>query len=181
MSRFRKTIVFAVLTAALLCLSCWLQADVGLTDPAPFLRALAWLPGVGVLLLGVGIFLRRGSTAIFLDAVGGVTLAAGLVLFVLYGGMDNVTAPGADTAVNLVLCLWTALPLCFTVYTLVLGLNTRDDSRARRRLSSLIAVGLAVVLLVLLVSGRMLNLVHLKQDTDTGEDMAWIGTGENVE
>lgn len=178
MSRFKKTMLLAALTALLLCLSGWLQADIGLTDPAPFLRALTWLPGVGVALLGTGIFLRRGRTALFFDAVGGVTLAAGLVLFVLYGGMDNVTAPGADTAINLVLCLWTALPLCFTVYTMVLGFGTRDDSRVRRRLAAAVAAGLALWLLGMLVSGQMLQLVRLKQQPVGGEDIAFIGTGE---
>ncbi len=180
MSRFKRSMVFAAFTAALLCFSWWLQADVGLADPAPFLRALVWLPGAGILLLGLGIFLRRGSTALFLDIVGAVTLVSGLTLFVLYGGMENTYAPGADTAVNLVLCLWTVLPLSFVVYTLILGLNTRDDSRPRRRFAAGISVALAAWLLLLLISGQMLHFVRLEEGASVGKNTPYIATGETM-
>lgn len=180
MDRFKRTLTLSAVTAGLIFLSWWLQSQVTVQSPEGFLRALSCLPGAGVILLGTGIFLRRGATAVFLDVVGGVTLAAGLTLFVLYGGMDDPTAVGADTGINLVLCLWTALPVCFAVHTLVLGLGSREDTRVRRRIAGWTPVALFAWILVLLFSGQMLHLVHAKpvEEETHHSDLAWIGSEE---
>ena len=113
----------------------------------------------GVFLLAWGIVRRRGGDAHFLRAVGGVLLLCGVVLFVLYGGMEDTTAAGADTAMNLVLCLWTALPLVCLIRTAVLC------GGAHRPALWIPVALLAVWLVVLLATGQLLHFVHLAAET----------------
>lgn len=162
MKQNAKLLVYATCTAVVIAFSWWLQAGITLADAGGILRALGWLIVAGVLLVGVGIFLRRGADAVFADAAGGVTLAAALTLFLLYGGMDNTAAAGADTAANLLSCLWTALPLCFAVRTLVLAFGTREGSRRQYRAALLAAVVLLLWLAALIACGQLLHFQHLE-------------------
>ena len=152
MTQSKKTGLYCLLTAALTAVSWWLQAPVTLANPAPFLRALGAAAVTGVFLLAWGIVRRRGGDAHFLRAVGGV-------LFVLYGGMEDTTAAGADTAMNLVLCLWTALPLVCLIRTAVLC------GGAHRPALWIPVALLAVWLVVLLATGQLLHFVHLAAET----------------
>lgn len=159
MTQGKKTGLYLLLTALLTAVSWWLQTPITLEDPAPFHRALSWVAIAGVVLLAAGIVRRRGADAWFLMAVGGVLLLCGAVLLVLYGGMENASAPGADTAMNLMMCLWTALPLCFLIRTAVLC------GGARRSWLWLPVALLTVWLVVLLVTGQVLHFVHLAAET----------------
>ena len=85
-----------------------------------------------------------------------------MIFFLLYGGMDNAAASGADTAANLLMLVWTALPLCFFVRAAVLVGATREDtSRARRRPLLVASVVLLAWLVVLVLTGQMMHFVHL--------------------
>lgn len=159
MNEYHRGWLYAVATAGVLGFSWWLQA--GEMEADAFSLALSWLLAAGVLLLGGGIFLRRGSDALFLDCLGGVTLAAALILFLLYGGMESVTDPGAALGANMLLCLWTALPLAFVMRTLALGFSA-GASRGRHHPVAWVAVGLFLALLVLICTGEMLSFVNMK-------------------
>lgn len=159
MTQSKKTGLYCLLTAALTAISWWLQAPITLDDPAPFLRALGAAAVTGVFLLAWGIVRRRGGDAHFLRAVGGVLLLCGVVLFVLYGGMEDTAAAGADTAMNLVLCLWTALPLVCLIRTAVLC------GGAHRPALWIPVALLAVWLVVLFATGQLLHFVHLAAET----------------
>lgn len=150
----RKAGLYCLLSAALLLLSWWRQAPLTLEDPAPFLSALSWLTVVGVVLLAVGILLRRGADARFWQGMGGVALLCGLVLFWLYGGMEDSSAAGADVAMNLLMCLWTLLPLGCLIRTGALCFGAH--SRPLLWLWLLVMAGLVVLLL----TGQLMNFVH---------------------
>ncbi len=161
-SRVAKAAVYLVLTAALIGLSWWLQAGLAVISAVAILRALRWLLYGGVVLLGVGVFLRRGADAALLGGVGGGALLAWLVLFLLYGGMDNPAAAGADTACNLLMLIWTALPLATLIRAAVLIAATRaDEPLARRRPLMLALAALVAWLIALVIAGQMLHFVHL--------------------
>lgn len=150
----RKAGLYCFLSVALLLLSWWQQAPLTLEDPAPFLSALSWLTVAGVVLLAVGILLRRGADARFWQALGGATLLCGLVLYWLYGGMEDSTAAGADVAMNLLMCLWTLLPLACLIRTGILCFG------AHRK--PLLWLWLLVMtgLVVLLLTGQLMHFVH---------------------
>lgn len=161
-SRNVKAALYLTLTAALIALGWWLQAGLTVISVAVILRALRWLLYSGVLLLGVGVFLRRGADALLLGIVGGGALAVWLVLFLLYGGMDNPAAAGADTACNLLMLVWTAVPLATLIRAAVLIAATRThEPPARRRPLMITLAALIVWMLVLVIAGQMLHFVHL--------------------
>lgn len=161
-SRVAKAALYLTLTAALVALSWWLQAGLTALSAAAVLRALRWLLYSGVLLLGVGIFLRRGADALLLGGIGGGSLLTWLVLFLLYGGMDNAAATGADTASNLLMLAWTAVPLALLIRSAVLIAATRaHESSARRRPLTLALSALIAWMVVLVLAGQMLHFVHL--------------------
>lgn len=161
-SRVAKTAVYLVLTVALIALSWWLQAGLAVISVVSVLRALRWLLYSGVLLLGVGVYLRRGADALLLSGVGGCALVVWLVLFLLYGGMDNAAAAGADTASNLLMLVWTVLPLATLIRAAVLVAATRaDEPPARRRPLMIVLAALIAWMIVLVLAGQMLHFVHL--------------------
>ena len=161
MSRYAKAVVYLVCTAVLIGLGWWLQTSLAVLTVAAILRALRWLLYSGVLLAGIGFYYRHGADALFFGGIGGALLLMWLVLFFLYGGMDNATAVGADTAANLLMLIWTALPFAFFVRGAVLVGATRDDaSRARRLLQGAVAF-LTVCFASLILTGQLLHFVHL--------------------
>lgn len=161
-SRVAKAAIYLTLTAALIGLGWWLQAGLTGISVAAILRALRWLLLSGVVLLGVGVFLRRGADARLLGIVGGGSLVVWLVLFLLYGGMDNPAATGADTACNLLMLAWTALPLATLIRAAVLVAATRaDEPPTRRRPLTVALVVLIAWMIVLVIVGQMLHFVHL--------------------
>ncbi len=159
MNGYRRAWSYCLLTAALLAMSSPLQVACATVEG--FSRALSWLLAAGVIMLGVGLFLRRGSDALFFDMVGGFTLLLALVFFLLYGGMEELTAPGTVTAINLLLCLWTALPLAFWGRTVVLGYSAAA-SRGRRHPVAWAAMLLLAVMILLLATGNLLPLTNTK-------------------
>lgn len=162
MSRVVKAALYLALSALLIGCSWWLQSGMTVIAVETVLRALRWLMFAGVVLLGIGVYLRRGADARFFCAVGACTFLLWAVLFFNFGGMDNVAAVGADTAVNLLMLSWTALPLTALVRAAVLVAATRaDESRARRRPLVLALTVLIVWMLVLVFAGQMLHFVHL--------------------
>lgn len=161
-SRVAKATVYLVLTAALIALGWWLQAGLAAISAAAVLRALRWLLYSGVVLLGVGVYLRRGADARLLGGVGGGALIVWLVLFFRYGGMDNAAAAGADTASNLLMLVWTALPLATLIRAAVLIAATRtDEPPARRRPLTVALAALVAWMIVLVIAGQILHFVHL--------------------
>ena len=161
-SRIVKAAAYLTLTAALIALSWWLQAELTAISAVAILRALRWLLCGGVVLLGAGVFLRRGADAALLGGVGGGALVAWLVLFFLYGGMDNPAAAGADTASNLLMLIWTAVPLATLIRAAVLIAATRaHEPPARRRPLMLALTALVAWMIVLVIAGQMLHFVHL--------------------
>lgn len=161
-SRVAKATAYLTLTAALIALGWWLQAGLTVISAAAILRALRWLLYNGILLLGVGVYLRRGADAVLLGSVGGGALLVWLVLFFRYGGMDNPAAAGADTASNLLMLIWTALPLATLIRAAVLVAATRaHEPPARRRPLMLALAALVAWMIVLLLTGQMLHFVHL--------------------
>lgn len=162
MSRTIKAALYLALTAALVGLSWWLQSALTVISVAAILRALRWLLYIGVVLLGVGVYLRRGADAVLFDVLGGGALFAWLVLFLLYGGMDDPTAAGADTASNLLMLVWTVLPLAILARAAVLVAATRaDEPPTRRRPLTVALVALIAWMIVLVIAGQMLHFVHL--------------------
>lgn len=162
MSRIVKAALYLALTAAFIAFSWWLQSALTAISVCAILRALRWLLYSGVVLLGVGVYLRRGADAVLFDVLGGGALFAWLVLFLLYGGMDNPTAAGADTASNLLMLAWTALPLATLIRAAVLVAATRaDESPARRRPLTVALAALVAWMIVLVIAGKMLHFVHL--------------------
>ena len=162
MSRTAKAAVYLVCTAAFIGLGWWLQATLDDLTAAAVLRAVRWLLFVGVALVGVGVYRRRGADACFLGVTGGAALLLWMIFFLLYGGMDNAAASGADTAANLLMLVWTALPFCFFVRAAVLVGATREDTdRARRRPLLIALIALLVWLVVLVLTGQMMHFVHL--------------------
>ncbi len=162
MSRRGKAIAYALLAAALLGLSWWLQAGLHPLSADGVLRAINGLFYIGVVLTGVGVYRRRGADARFFLAVGIGCLAVWMVLFVLFGGMENAAAPGADTAANLLMLVWTALPLCALMRGTVLSASLRrEDEPSRRRLPCVLTVLLWLVIVGLLIAGQILGFVHL--------------------
>ena len=162
MSRIVKAALYLALTAALIGLSWWLQSALTAISVAAILRALRWLLYSGVVLLGVGVYLRRGADAVLFDILGGGALIAWLVLFLLYGGMDNPTAAGADTASNLLMLLWTALPLATLIRAAVLVAATRAHEPPTRRRPLMFALAALIAwIIVLVIAGQMLHFVHL--------------------
>ncbi len=161
-SRVAKAAIYLTLTAVLIALSWWLQAGLAAISVAAILRALRWLLYSGIVLLGVGVYLRRGADALLLGGVGGGSLVVWVVLFFLYGGMDNAAATGADTASNLLMLVWTAVPLATLIRAAVLITATRADEPSARRRPLLIALAALIVwMIVLAISGQMLHFVHL--------------------
>lgn len=161
-SRVAKAAVYLTLTAALIGLSWWLQSKLTAISAAAILRALRWLLYSGVVLLGVGVFLRRGADAVLFDVLGGGALFAWLVLFLLYGGIDNPTAAGADTASNLLMLVWTALPFATLIRAAVLVAATRaHEPLARRRPLMFALAALIAWMIVLVIAGQMLHFAHL--------------------
>ena len=173
--RSGRTVLYMLATAAFIGVGWWLHSGLVAMEVAAVLRALRWLLLVGVALISGGVLLRRGADAVFLDTVGGVALLAWLILFVLYGGMEDAAVSGTDTACNLLMLLWTALPIGFLVRTLVLAAGNREDAKPRRLVWWLTGA-LVAWLLVLFAIGSMLHFVHGEEETkqDTGID-AWIG------
>lgn len=162
MSRTVKAALYLALTAALIGLSWWLQSALTVVSVVAILRALRFLLLSGVVLLGVGVFLRRGTDAVLFDVLGGGALFAWLVLFLLYGGMDNPTAAGADTASNLLMLVWTVLPLATLTRAAVLTAATHaDEPPARRRPLIFALVALIVWFIVLVLAGQVLHFTHL--------------------
>ena len=162
MSRTVKAALYLALTAALIGISWWLQSALTAISVTAILRALRWLLLCGVVLLGVGVFLRRGTDAVLFDLLGGGALFAWLVLFLLYGGMDDPTAAGADTASNLLMLVWTVLPLATLTRAAVLTAATRaDEPPARRRPLMFALVALIAWLAVLALAGQILHFTHL--------------------
>ena len=166
MKKTKKAVLYLLATAALIGVAWWLQSGLEPKSAEPFLRALRPALGVGALLLAVGICRKHGADALFCGIVGGCTLLAGIVLFLLYGGMDDVTAAGTDMAFNLISCLWTALPLAFLVRTAVVTAAVREDGRRPLRAVRIAALALAVWFAVLLAAGQMLHFVH-REPVDT--------------
>ncbi len=161
-SRIAKAAVYLALTAALIGLSWWLQAGLTAISAVAILRALRWLLYGGVVLLGVGVFLRRGADAVLFDVLGSGALFAWLVLFFLYGGMDNPAAAGADTASNLLMLVWSAMPLAMLVRAAVLVAATRADELPARRRPLTVALAVLVAwMIVLVIAGQILHFVHL--------------------
>lgn len=161
MSGLRRGCLYALATAVLLGISWWLQSGIAADGAAGFSQALSWLLLMGVLLLGIGIFLRRGGDALFFDGVGGITLALAVLFFLLYGGMDTPADAGAVLAVNVLLCLWTALPVVFGVRTLVLGFSS-EAACGRRHPVAWLAGALLIVAVLLLFTGQWLPLIEMK-------------------
>lgn len=161
-SRVAKAALYLALSAAALALSWWLQAALTVIAVDAILRAMRWLLYSGVVLLGVGVYLRRGADAWLLGGVGGGSLVVWLVLFLLYGGMDNPVAAGADTASNLLMLIWTLLPLATLIRGAVLVTATRRDvPPARRRPLTITLTVLVAWMVVLVIAGQMLHFVHL--------------------
>jgi hypothetical protein len=76
--------------------------------------------------------------------------------------MDNPAAIGADTACNLLMLVWTALPLSMLVRAAVLIHATRaDESHARRRPLVIALAALIAWMVVLVFAGQILRFVHL--------------------
>ena len=179
MSRFAKAMVYALLTAVLIALWWWLTGGFTLEAAGAglFSRALLAFAAMGVAVLGVGIFLRRGNDAIFFIAVGGAALAAGILMLLFFGGLENTLAPGADVAMNLLACGYALLTAAFWVRTAVLCASTRDDSRVKRRLAGCAALLLAVWMVVLIVAGQTMRFVHIPkaEEEPRTADIAWIG------
>ncbi len=162
-SRVAKAAAYLVLTAVLIAISWWLQAGLTALSVEAVLRALRGLLYSGIVLLGVGVFLRRGADALLLGGVGGAELVLWLVLFLLYGGMDNPAAAGADTACNLLMLAWTALPLAMLIRAAVLTAATRaHEPPARRRPLIIALIALVAWMAVLVIAGQMLHFVHLQ-------------------
>ena len=159
MTVWTKTLVTAGATAALTAVCAVAQSGMTLADPATFHRALGWLTAVGVLLLAVGIFLRRGGDARFWGITGGAALAGGLLFFLLYGGMEDTSLPGTALAYNLLMLLWTAVPLSGIGRVAVLTAALRDEPR-RRRIARLTVALLIAAIIVLIITGVMLNFVN---------------------
>lgn len=160
MSKWHKIWLYSVSTEGLIGMAWWLTSAFTLEDAAPFLRALRFLTAIGVLLVSVCICNRRRSDALFIGIIGGITMGVGILLLLLYGGMDDPTF-GGDTAMNILSCLWTALPLAFAVRTLVLVAGTWDDSRSRHRIACGLVAILFLGMTVLILTGQMLHFVHL--------------------
>ncbi len=163
MSRRDKTLVYLLLTAALVGLGWWVQANLRPLNADGVRRAISWLLYGGAILLGVGIFRRRGSDAVFFDVLGGCTLVVWAVLFVLYGGMDNAAAAGADTAANMLMIVWTSLPLAPLIRAATqLAVARREEMSAKTRLVSWLFVAVVMWVLILVFCGQFLGFVHLK-------------------
>ena len=173
MTGMKKAVTVLLQAAAITGLSWWLQSGLTLDDAAPFLRALRWALLIGALLLGLGITRRRQSGALFHTLAGGITLAWAIVLFVLYGGMENMTAAGTDTALSLLSCLWTALTVACSVRAIIVCcLYRAEEPSARNRILCYVAVILLAVVLVLVFSGVMLRFFHADTAAGTRQDIA---------
>ena len=162
MSRRGKAALYLVLTAAFIALSWWLQAALTAISAEAVLRALRWLLYSGIVLLGAGVYLRRGADAVLFHIIGGCALVAWVVLFFLYGGMDNAAAAGADTASNILMLVWTALPFATLIRAAVLIAATRVEEPAVRRRPLTITLTVLIVWMgILVITGQMLHFVHL--------------------
>ena len=158
----RRAVAYLLLAAALIALSWWTQASMHPLTAVGVVLAVNRLFYSGVLLLGVGLYCRRDTSGGFLIGVGACTLAAWAVTFVLYGGMENAAAAGADTAANVLMVLWTMLPLAVLVRTAgLIEAVRREVDTARGRVLWLAFAGLALWVLILIVTGQFFGFVHL--------------------
>ncbi len=176
MTRLQKTGFYAGLTAGLTALGWHAQRGMlraaaedwtaGLAEA--FLRALRWELLTAVVLLGAGIFLlrsrrrdgRSGADGWYFTLLGGAALTAGLLLFLLYGGMENAAADDGETAVNWLICLWTLLPAAGLIRTAAAAAGLRDEPPARRRGMRFLCLLLALGMLALIAAGQTTRFVH---------------------
>ncbi len=162
MSRRGKAVAYGVLAAALLVLSWWIQSGLHPLTVAGVLRGINGLFYVGIALTGFGVYRRRGSDARFCTFFGIGVIVSWMVMFFLFGGMDNAAVNGADIAANILMLLWTALPLCALVRgTLLVAAARRDDYPKKRRPALVLLAVLWAGAVVLLLCGQLLGFVHL--------------------
>ncbi len=162
MSGRKKASAYLLLTVVLIGISWWLQAGLRPLTADGVRQAIGWLLYSGMVLLGIGLYRRRGADAVFFDAVGGSVLVTWAVTFLLYGGMDNAAATGADTAANSLMLLWTSLPLTALIRAAVLVNGVRrEDTPARARPLRMLLVLLIVWILILVAGGQFLGFVRL--------------------
>ncbi len=162
MSRRVKTAAYVTLAAALIGVGWWVQAGLSPLSVDGVVSGIAALFWTGAVLTGVGVMCRRGAEKGFFLGVGGGTLLAWAVTFVLFGGMDNVTASGADTAANTLMLLWTGLPLAGLICASVsVSALKREDTPVCGRVFWWLTAALWLWMSILVLTGQFLGFVHL--------------------
>lgn len=170
-SRFGKAVTYLAATAILIVVSVVLQLGMHKEDglePSYFQSNLAIFL-VGIACTGTAVYSYRAYSrrhrehvwdSLFLLVVGLVYLLASVVMFFLFGGLENGFTEGVYNAANINIVLLTVLPLPFLVRGIILSLSTRETSRARRLGVGLAALAVTVGFVLCLALGGMMRMVR---------------------
>ena len=178
-SRFVKSIVYAVLVVVLMTVSAVLSVRLGdatLMETTYFSTNLYWII-TAVVLLGGGVFCHREYAkkdpehrpdALFAVVYGAVLTVGWIVMFLQYGALAAGNfGESAYTAVNVNrLVLW-ALPVPLLVRLLVIAMSSRIENVRHRRVAQIIAVTLIVAFFAVTVACNMVQMVRYVEPTLT--------------
>lgn len=169
-SRFAKTIVYLIGTAALTLLSAYFVSPMysAETLEAGYFRSIGFLFAAACALLGVALYSYRAYTRRYREhrtdsllclIVGIVYMIAAIAVILLFGGLEGTFDESAYAAVNVNSMLLSVLPVPFLIRTLVLSLTTHEESRGRRAgvlAGTVLLIGLYVSLVA---TGHMMRTV----------------------
>lgn len=169
-SRFAKTVVYLVGTAALMLLcACFVSPMYNpATLEAGYFRSTGFLFAAACVLIGVALYSWRAYTRRhrehFADSllcliVGAVYMVAAIAVFLLFGGLEGTFDESAYAAVNVNSVLLSVLPVPFLIRTIQLSLS-KGESRGRRIGAAVGAVLLMGLYVFFVASGRMLRTVN---------------------
>ena len=181
-TRFAKAIAYECLTALLILLSFALQNGLQQTEQleAAYGRSNLFLFIAAAVLLGVGVYSLMSYTSrhrehildsIFFIVVGVFYMAAAMIVFLTYGGLEGTFTQSGYTAANINLVLLSALPVPFWVRTVVLVFSTREKSVGRRAGVQIICGLLAAVLVGLALTGRYMHMLTYVEPEESQVDM----------
>ncbi|MBR5539879.1 MAG: hypothetical protein IKU56_00675 [Clostridia bacterium] len=155
--QFVKVLVYAAMTLGFLLFILVYHGGMHKTDQidVSYFQAQRVIFLAGVILLGVGISLRKHLTAdaLFLSLLGGALLIAFLILFLLFGGMTGAFDATGYAAANAQLVILDVAAIACFVRCAVLSAGLRDAVPAHRWTARLLCAVLAVTIVCLIITG----------------------------
>lgn len=173
-TRFAKAMLYLVLTVVLagISVSFQLRMNNSASLVKAYFQSNLYFFVAACTLTGTGIYSYRaytrrhrehGMDSLFLTVVGLVLLFFIVLMFFAFGGLGDEFQAAGHTAANLNAVALLALPVAFWARGFCLALSTKDKSRFKRRLAVLLAVGVAVLIVVLVATGCLMKMTHYEE------------------